>query len=101
MIGEDLDKQVRDYVGYIRSTRAVVNTAVVIASAEGILMYKDPGLLSRINLTKGWAKYLLHRMGFVRRKATSKAKVIVENFEELKEEFLLNFGCFAFNKCWA
>ena len=38
MIGEDLDKQVRDYVGYLRSTGAVVNTAVVIASAEGILM---------------------------------------------------------------
>lgn len=65
MIGEDLDKQVCDYVGYLRSTGAVVNTAVVIASAEGILMYKDPGLLSTINLTKGWAKYLLHRMGFV------------------------------------
>ena len=60
MIGEDLDKQVRDYIGYHRSTGAVVNTAVVIARAEGILMYKDPGLLSRVNLTKGWAKYLLH-----------------------------------------
>ena len=46
---EDLDKQVRDYIGYLRSTGAVVNTAVVIASAEGILMYKDPSLLSRIN----------------------------------------------------
>ena len=92
MIGEDLDKQVHNYVGYLRSTGAVVNTAVVIASAEGILMYKDPGLLSRINLTKGWAKYLLHRMGFVKRKATSKAKVTVENFEELKEEFLLQIN---------
>ena len=92
MIGEDLDKQIRDYVGYLRSTGAIVNTAVVIASAEGILMYKDPGLLSRINLTKGWAKYLLHRMGFVKRKATSKAKVTVENFEELKEEFLLQIN---------
>ena len=92
MIGEDLDKQVRDCVGYLRSTGAVVNTAVVIASAEGILMYKDPGLLSRINLTKGWAKYLLHRMGFVKRKVTSKAKVTVENFEQLKKEFLLQIN---------
>ena len=75
MIGEDLDKQVRDYIGHLRSTGVVVNTAVVIASAEGILMYKDSSLLSRINLTKGWAKYLLHRMGFVKRKTTSKAKV--------------------------
>ena len=92
MIGENLDKQVRDYIGYLRSTGAVVNTAVVIASAEGILMYKDSSLLSRINLTKGWAKYLLHRMGFVKRKATSKAKVTVDNFEELKEQFLLEIN---------
>ena len=49
---EDLDKQVRDYIGYLRSTGAVVNTAVVITSAEGILMHKDPSLLSRINYTK-------------------------------------------------
>ena len=50
---EDLDKQVRDYIGYLRSTGAVVNTAVVIASAEGILMYKDPSLLSRIKQRLG------------------------------------------------
>ena len=92
LIGEDLDKQVRDYVGYLRSTGAVINTAVVIASAKGIIMYKDPNLLARINLTKGWAKYLLHRMGYVKRKATSKAKVTVKNFEELKEQFLLEIN---------
>jgi len=92
MIGEDLDKQVQDYFGYHRSTGAVINTPVVIARAEGILMYKDPGLLSRVNLTKGWAKYLLHRMGFVKRKATSKAKVTVDNCEELKEQFLLEIN---------
>ena len=65
---------------------------MVVASAKGILMYKDSSLLSRINLTKGWAKYLLHRMGFVKRKATSKAKVTVDNFEELKEQFLLEIN---------
>ena len=92
MIGEDLDKQVQDYVGYLRSTGAVINTAVVIASAEGILMYKDPNLLSRIYLTKGWVKYLLHRMGYVKQKATSKAKVTFENSKELKEQFLLEIN---------
>ena len=89
MKAEDLDKQVWDYIGCLRSTGVVVNTAVIIASAEGILMYKDPGLLSRINLTKGWAKYLLRRMGFVKQKAT---KVTVDNFEELKEQFLLEIN---------
>lgn len=49
-------------------------------------MYKDPNLLSRINLTKGWIRYFLHRMGNVKWMATGKAKVTVNNFEELKEQ---------------
>ena len=40
MVGEDLDKQIQDYLGYFRSAGAVINTAVIIASAKGILMYK-------------------------------------------------------------
>ena len=52
-------------------------------------MYKDANLLSGINLTKDWAKYLLNRMGYVKRRATSKAKVTVENFDELKKDYLV------------
>ena len=58
---------------------------MVIATTKVILMYKDANLLSGINLTKGWAKYLLNRMGYVKRRAMSKAKVSVENFDELKK----------------
>ena len=39
-------------------------------------------------MSKGWAKYLLKRIGFVKRKATTAAKGNVENFDLLKE-FLL------------
>ena len=89
MIGEELDKHVQEYITYMRSTGTTVNTAVVIACAEGILMHEDAALLTRVNLSKGWAQYLLQRMGYVKRKATSKAKVSVENFAEIKEDFLL------------
>ena len=88
-IGEELDKQVREYVTYMRSTGTAVNTAVVMSCAEGILMHEDASMLSRVDLNKGWAQYLLHRMGFVKRKATTKAKVTVENFAELKSDYLL------------
>ena len=88
-IGENLDKQVMEYVSYIRSTGTAVNTAVVMSCAEGILMHEDASMLSRVDLNKGWAQYLLHRMGFVKRKATTKAKVSVENFAELKSDYLL------------
>ena len=56
-------------------------------------MNKDANLLFEngggINLTKDWAKYLMKRMGFVKRKACSKAKIDVEHFKEMKE-FLLD-----------
>jgi len=89
MIGEELDKQVREYIVYMRSTGTAVNTAVVISCAEGILMHEDASLLPRVDLNKGWAQYLLHRMGYVKRKATTKAKVTVENFAQLKSDYLL------------
>ena len=88
-IGENLDKQVMEYVSHMRSTGTAVNTAVVMSCAEGILMHEDASMLSRVDLNKGWAQYLLHRMGFVKRKATTKAKVSVENFAELKSDYLL------------
>lgn len=53
---------------------------------------QDRNLLSRINVTKSWAKYLLHRMSYVKWKAMSKFKVTVENFEELKEHFVLEIS---------
>lgn len=48
MIGEELDKHVQEYIAYMRSTGATVNTAVVLACAEGILMHEDAALLTRI-----------------------------------------------------
>ena len=73
-----------------------INSAVVIAAAEGILMNKNATLVSKngeggikVKLTDDWAKSLLKRMGYVKRKACSKAKVDVERYEQLKDEFLL------------
>ena len=43
-----------------------------------------------ITLSKDWAKYILEWMGWVKRRVSSKAKVMVENFEEVKKDFLLD-----------
>ena len=84
----------REYIKYLRECGGVVNTAVVIAAAEGIVMNKNANLLScnggGILLTKDWAKYLLKRMGMVKQKVNTKAKVTVEDFQTLKEQFLLD-----------
>ena len=42
-----------------------------------------------MDLSRGWAYSLLHRVKFVTRKAsTAKSKVTVSNFDELKQAFL-------------
>ena len=55
----------------------------MIASAEGILLSNDANILKWITLTKDWSKSLLARMGMVKRRASSKAKVDVVKFEAL------------------
>ena len=94
LLGVELDRQVQSYLTSLRKNGAVVNTAIVMACAEGIVRSKDSNLLcsngGHIFLTKDWAKSLLRRMGLVKRRASTKSKVSVENFEELKEQYLLD-----------
>ena len=93
LLPDELDCQVQEYLKELRKRGSTINSAIVIATAQGIIMNKDANLLScnggGINLTTDWAKSLLSRMGFVKRKACSKAKVDVSQFEQLKDEFLL------------
>ena len=89
-IGEKIDSQVQAYIKHLRENGAVVNTAIVIAVAKGILMEDTsmPCADAMSYLTKDWAKYLMQRMGLVKRRASTKAKVDVKNFDELKGNFL-------------
>jgi len=96
LLPDELDHQVQEYVKDLRKRGLPINSAVVIAAAEGILMNKNATLVSKngeggikIKLTDDWAKSLLKRMGYVKRKACSKAKVDIERFKQLKDEFLL------------
>ena len=72
------------------STGTAVNTAVVMSCSKGILMYEDASMLSRVYRSKQrLGTILISRMGFVKHKATTKMKVTVENFAELKSDYLL------------
>ena len=95
LIGEKCDKEVQAYVMALREVGTVVNTVIVRAAATAILRRRSPGLLAStrsdgggVVLTKDWARYLLQRMGFVKRKATTKAKNTEENIDAVKSDFL-------------
>jgi len=64
----------------------------VVAAGLGVVTAHDANLLEEnggeIKLTDEWAKNVLKRMGYVKRRACSKAKVDPEHFENLKEDFL-------------
>ena len=91
------DEIAKDLVAYVRALRdagGTVNSAILIAAATGMVLRRDPSSLSinggHITLEKDWAKYFLHKIGFVKRKATTKSKVTVEHFEAVKQQYLLD-----------
>lgn len=92
LLGPELDRLVQNFVDSMRKTGGVVNTLIVMAGAHGIVSARNPALLvehgGHIEFTKAWAKSLLKRMGYVKRKCSNAGKMSVARFEELKEEFL-------------
>ena len=63
LLGSTLDDQVKEYVTALRATAGVVNTAIVLAAAEGIVAATERSLLRQhggsLVLTKAWTKFHL------------------------------------------
>lgn len=78
LLGEELHKQVWAYLASLQENRAVINTSIAMACAQGVMKSYDSNLLEcnggHILLTKNWAKYLMERMGFVKRRASTKLR---------------------------
>ena len=79
---EDITKDLIEYIRAICESGGVVNTAIVIAAGMGMVKRRDPTLLEcnggYVTLKKSWAKYLLCKLNFVKRKAITKCKVDVK-----------------------
>jgi len=80
-LGDELDRQVRVYLGAMHGCGCAANTAVAIGVGLGIAR-RNSSFITRSSedfmLTKDWAKSLLHRMGLVKRRASTKAKVQID-----------------------
>ena len=94
LLGEKLDTEVKCYIQAVREGGGVVTSTITMAAATAIARKHDRTLLEEnggtVIITKTWAKSLLRRMGFVKRRGSSTAKMTVENFEAKKEQFLLD-----------
>ena len=87
LVGEILDKQVQMYIKELQKGHCIVNTAILISAAQGIVMAHDANLLScnggSIELKREWAKSLMMRMGLSKRKATTQSSLSKFDFDEV------------------
>ena len=92
LLGVCMDKELQMYITTLRGAGCVINSAIVMGAAEGIVKKHNSNLLAtnggHIEINKGWAKGLLNRMGFVKRRASTKAKVNPSDFESYKQQFV-------------
>ena len=90
LLGEEIDSAVQNVIEGLRRNKAVVNTRIVMAVEEGVIRAHNPVKLcaTEHRITKGWAKSILKRMGFSKRKDTNAGKITVAHFEEVKECFM-------------
>ena len=92
LLGNVLDGRVQSFIRDMRCHGVVINTAVVMGCAEGIVSYHDSNLLAEngghITINKDWAKSLLHRMGYVKRKVSTSVKVPPKDFDALNAQFI-------------
>ena len=88
----DFDSPVQGYIRMLRLSGGAVNARVVVAAARGLIIARNHSLIvdygGHLNPEKTLAKSLLRRMGFVKRKASTSARVAVQNFEAIKKGFL-------------
>ena len=92
LLGSRLDAEVQSYLVKVRECGGAVNTAITMAGAKGLLLKLDRTQLQEyggpVTLSRAWAKSLMRRMGFVKRRGTTKCKATVENFDQVKADFL-------------
>ena len=75
LLGNELDAKVIDRIKSVRQSGGIIDRHVVQCIGRAIVSVKEPLSLvengGNIALTEGWAKSLLHRIGFTKRNATT------------------------------
>ena len=92
ILGEKLDLMVQKYILSIREKGGTIDTSIVVSAANGIVKSLERSRLAEyggpVQLTRSWARSVLRRMNFTKRKGTTKSKISMEEFREVKKRFL-------------
>lgn len=88
LLGDELDKTVCDYIKDLRKAGGVINTNIVQSLGRGVIISEDPTLLDTIYLSRKWARSIMERMDFKKRKATKSVKHLPDDFDIIKRQYL-------------
>ena len=77
----------------MRTVGGVVNTAIIMAAAEGIIAARDRSLLVRhgghIKIKKSWGEFLLGRMAMSRENVSMQERYLFPILRRFRKTFLL------------
>ena len=92
LLGKKLDEAVQQYIIKLREHGCPINTVIVLAIARGIVKSMERTRLAEYGgpttLTTPWAKSLLKRMNFTKRRVSTKSTHPTDDLEEVKKTFL-------------
>ena len=95
VLDENMDEKLQAYLRTLRNLNgAIVNSAIVKATARGLVRASDKKLLAEfgghVTLTKAWSHSLLSRMGWIKRRGSSTEKnhIPEDVFQKPENEYL-------------
>ena len=69
----------------VRKAGGIITSSIVVAAATAMVRKDDAKLLTEnggpLSITMNWAKSLLYRMQFVKRRGSTNKKILVHDFE--------------------
>ena len=91
LLGKNMDNHLQQLITAMRSRGTPIGTNIVCAVARGILLKHGKSSVEVRDgkfLNKEWARSVLHRMGFTKRRACSKSKSLPQDVSEIQRQYL-------------
>ena len=78
-------RNIREAGGIVTSSTVAAATTAMVRKDDAKLLTENGGPLSII---MNWAKSLLYRMPFIKRRGSTNKKILIHDFEAIKTQFL-------------
>lgn len=93
LLGDKLDKHLQEKIVGMRARGAPISTIVVVVVGIGRglqLKYKTSPADCEIKLSREWARSVLRRMGYSKRRGNSTSKILPKDLLQIKEQYLID-----------